>query len=73
MAAVKKRRGPIPGATKTAPVYPDRVRRIVILRDIHKMTFDQISEALSTERPITKMGVWMAYDKWRDWAYTEGL
>ena len=72
-AVKKKRFGPKPGSIKTAPVYPEMVRRIVVLRDIHKMTFDQISETVSMERPITKMGVWYAYDRWRDWVYAEGM
>jgi hypothetical protein len=68
-----KKRGPLPGGRKTAPVFPERVRRIVELRDVHGMTFDAISETLSTERAITKMGVCLAYNKWRSWVYAEGV
>ena len=73
VAKKSKRRGPTPGSVKTSPGYPDRVRRIVVLRDVHKMTFDQISEALSVDRPVTKMGVYLAYAKWREWVHAEGL
>lgn len=72
MEIVKKRPGRPPGGAKTAPLYPDKVRRIVELRDVHGMTYDQISEVLSKDEPITWMAVWQSYKKWRKWVYAEG-
>ncbi len=58
-----------PGRTREkAPLDPDRVTRIVLLRDRDKLSFKQISETFTdTTRPLTRMGVWYAYKRWRPW------
>ena len=58
-----------PGRTlNQAPLDPDRVTRIVLLRDSDKLSFKEISETFAdTSRPLTRMGVWYAYTRWRPW------
>lgn len=52
---------------KHAPYFPDRVRRLVHLRDVEGKTF----AAIAKEMGGTRMNACYAYHRWRDWVYKE--
>ena len=47
-----------------SPVYPAIVLDIVKLRDIQKLSFDEIGEKIG----MTHAGAAKQYSKWREWA-----
>lgn len=65
-AAVKKKRGPKTGA-RGRPVNPERIRKIVELRDKKGWTFSKIAEQLGDIPPMTEQAIYLAYMKWGDW------
>ena len=61
-----KKRGP--KGPRDWPVNPQRIHKIVRMRDVKDMTFYAIAQELSKECSITEQAVNIAYRKWRDWA-----
>lgn len=65
-AVKKKKRGPKTGA-RGRPVNPERIRKIVELRDKKGWTFLKIAEHLGDVPPMTEQAIYLAYMKWGDW------
>ena len=61
--ATPRRRGSPPGVVKQEPYYPDRVRKIVAMRD-KGYTLKQVGEKFG----ITVAGAKHIIDRWGDWA-----
>ena len=61
------KRGPKNGP-RGRPVNPSRIKKIVSLRDDKGWTFSKISQHLGDDPPMTEQAVYLAYNKWRDWA-----
>ena len=66
-APKKKKRGPKTGA-RGRPVNPERIRKIVELRDKKGWTFLKISEHLGDTPPMTEQAIYLAYMRWGDWS-----
>ena len=58
-----KRRGPLPGAVRKSPIFPEKVKIIVRMRD-SGATFDAIAKVVGG----TRMGSYLMYRRWHEWA-----
>lgn len=67
MATKPKKRGPKTGA-RGRPVNPDRIKKIVSLRDKEGWPFSKIAQNLGDYPPLTEQAIYLAYMKWSDWA-----
>ena len=63
---VPKKRGP--KGARGRPVNPERIHKIVKLRDEKELSFSQIAQKLGDEPPLTEQAVYIAYTKWADWS-----
>ena len=59
-----KRRGPKPGNKRMAPIYPDKVKTIVRMREEQGLTYAAIAKVVGG----TRMGACNQYHRWKDWA-----
>lgn len=63
---VPKKRGP--KGARGRPVNPERIRKIVKLREEKGMSFSQIAQKLGDDPPLTEQAIYIAYTKWADWS-----
>ena len=63
---VPKRRGPKSGS-RGRPVNPERIRKIVEMRDNNGWSFSKIAQELGDDPPMTEQAIHHAYTKWHDW------
>jgi hypothetical protein len=61
-----KKRGPKTGA-RGRPVNPERLRKIVKMRDVFKWPFSKIAKHLGDDPPMTEQAIYLAYNRWSDW------
>lgn len=61
-----KKRGPKSGS-RGRPVNPERIRRIVEMRDVNEWSFLKIAQELGDDPPLTEQAIFLAYSKWREW------
>lgn len=61
-----KKRGP--KGARGRPVNPDRIRKIVKLRDEKGLSFLEIAKKLGDDPPMTEQAIYFAYTRWADWA-----
>lgn len=61
-----KKRGP--KGARGRPVNPDRIRKIVKLRDEKGLSFLEIAQKLGDDPPMTEQAIYFAYTRWADWA-----
>lgn len=66
-----KKRGPKTGS-RGRPVNPERIKKIVELRDNKGWTFSKISQHLGDTPPMTEQAIYLAYVKWGDWIRKAG-
>jgi hypothetical protein len=68
-----QKRGP-KGGPRLHPIHPERVHKIVRLRDIHGLSFKEIAAAMQEESyDVTAQNVHGLYRKWRTWAYSQKI
>jgi hypothetical protein len=65
-ATKSKKRGPKTGP-RNRPVNPERIRKIVELREGKGWTFSKIAQNLGDIPPMTEQAVYLAYYRWGDW------
>lgn len=55
---------------RNEPAHPDRVRRIVELRDHYNLPWREIADIVSkdAEQSVTHAGACWMYKRWRKWA-----
>lgn len=64
--ATPKKRGP--KGARGRPVNPERIHKIVKLRDEKGLSFSQIAQKLGDDPPMTEQAIYFAYTRWADWA-----
>jgi hypothetical protein len=63
---VKKNRG---RQVRTEPVEPEKVLKIIQMREEQKMCWREIAEHMG----MTHQGSYLLYKRWREWAHTERM
>lgn len=60
-----KKRGP--KGARGRPVNPERIRKIVKMRDEQNLSFSKIAQKLGDDPPMTEQAIYFAYTRWGDW------